>query len=144
MQSMTLFVLHVLTVAFDTIKHGILLDSIGMGGTVCCSISPTLKAGFRVWYWVTAACPLALWPMEFHRVPYYPLCFFYSINVKPLGDDIKRSRLCFHQYEDDTHLYFMLPADSIEAVETMTRCVGVILGRMRVNKLQLNPNKTRC
>lgn len=45
---------------------------------------------------------------------------------------------CYHQYVDDTQLYFYLPSKPKEAAWTLDQCLVSVMNWLRENKLKLN------
>lgn len=80
--------------------------------------------------------------MECHSA-IFPMLF--KINVKPLGEVITREfgRRC-HQCVDDTQLCLTVPLDPKGAMEVLNQCLEAVMGWLRIDKLRLNPNKTRA
>lgn len=65
----------------------------------------------------------------------------FNVYAKLLGEIMQRfGHSC--QYANNTQLHLALPADAREAVETVNRCMVVVLELMRSNNLKFNPGKT--
>ncbi len=69
-----------------------------------------------------------------------PLLF--SIYMLPLGKIIRKYRISFHCYADDTQLYISTRLDETSKLSKITECVKNVKGWMTNNFLLLNSDKT--
>ncbi len=69
-----------------------------------------------------------------------PLLF--NLCMLPLAGVINQYNISFHQYADDTQLYFSLAPDAHNSVSTLLDCIESIKLWMSQNFLQLNKDKT--
>ncbi|KAF7241731.1 Band 4.1-like protein 5 [Varanus komodoensis] len=140
--SASLLVLPDLSVAFNIIDHGILLDRLarlGVGSSAWWWFRPYLASRFqKVVLGDNSSAPWQLC----HGVPqgsiWSPMLF--NIYMKPLGKVI-RFWLRSHQYADDTQLYILFTTTPGEAVAVLNRCLAEVMGWMRASKLSLSPDK---
>ena len=69
----------------------------------------------------------------------------FSLYTNPISSIIhSHSSINYHFYADDTQLYIKLsPANFSYSVQTLKNCVNNIQKSMLINKLKLNPDKTK-
>ncbi|KAF7237686.1 putative RNA-directed DNA polymerase from transposon BS, partial [Varanus komodoensis] len=142
--SASLLVLLDLSVAFDVIDYGILLDrlaDLGVGGTVWQWFHSYLAGQFQMV--VLGDYSSVPWQLC-HGVPQGSILSSMLINIymKLLGEVIRRFGLWSHQYADDTQLYLSFTSAPGEVVAVLNQCLAKVIGWMRANKLSLNPDKT--
>ncbi|KAF7253219.1 hypothetical protein EYD10_00056 [Varanus komodoensis] len=142
--SASLLLLLDLSAAFDTINHRILLErlaGLGVGGSAWQWFYSYLTG--RLQKVVLGDCSSAPWQLC-HGVPQgsvlSPLLF--NIDMKPLGEVIRRFELWCHQYADDTQLYLSFTSTPGEVVAVLSQCLTEVMGWMRASKLSLDPDKT--
>ena len=144
-----LLVLLDMSVAFDTIDHGIFLDRIetrfGITGTA------------KSWYMsylnerhtrVSIGNAQSVEHVLRFSVPQGsvlgPQCF--TMYTHPVGNIIREHNVSFHVYADDIQLYAesdpKVTGDSNRALTNLSTCISKINTWMVQNRLQLNQNKT--
>lgn len=64
----------------------------------------------------------------------------FNLYMRPLGDIIRRHKVQFHLYADDTQLYIPLKAG--DTIQPLLACLGDIKNWLSNNFLRLNENKT--
>lgn len=122
----SILVLLDLSMAFDTIDHGILLDrlscSVGISGKVldwfasylsnrkhCVSINNFKSTFSPVYYGVPQGSIFG------------PILF--SIYMLPLGDIVRRYGIPFHCYADDTQLYLPVKPTDLSVLRSLQACL---------------------
>ena len=135
-----------LSAAFDTVDHDILLQRLestfGISGDVLAWLSSYLSG--REQFVRLGADSSDIMPL-LSGVPQGsvlgPLLFIlYTVDLIEL---IRSQDLCPHLYADDTQLYGSCrPGQVSSLAENVARCVELVAGWMRSNRLQLNGGKT--
>ena len=145
-QQVVVLLLLDLSAAFDTIDHNILLtrlSSLGVKGTSLqwfkCYLTGRSQA-VRVGEATSRPHELA------YGVPQGSVLgpILFSLYMLPLAQLIKKNKIQYHFYADDTQLYLSLSPeeDPSSALEQIEQCVSSIKGWMKNNKLKLNDDKT--
>ena len=146
-QNIVLLVLLDLSAAFDTIDHSLLLrrlsDRIGIKGQALewfrSYLSERLQS-VTVEGETSHSVPLA------YGVPQGSVLgpILFTIYVSPLGDIMRRHKVSFHTYADDTQIYLSFkPSASVdENVKVIQECITDIRSWMIENMLKLNEEKT--
>ncbi len=141
----SLLVLLDLSAAFNTIDHDILIDCLqnykGIQGQALRWFRSYLSDRYHFVYLNGESSQLS--PVKY-GVPQGsvlgPLLF--SINMLPLGNIIRKYRIIFHCYADDTQLYISTRPDETSKLSKQTECVKNVKGWMTNNFLLLNSDKT--
>ena len=137
-----------LSAAFDTIDHDILIDRLhytfGFSGVVL--------AWFKSYLSDRTQCVV----VGDHTSNCLPLSFgvpqgsvlgpiLYTLYTTPLALIIKKHKLNYHMYADDTQLYLSIePSHISDLVTSVENCISDIKIWMLENKLQLNSDKTEA
>ncbi len=131
--------------AFDTIDHDILIDQLQN----YTGIQPQALRWFRSYlsdryHFVYLNGEASQLSTVKYGVPQGsvlgPLLF--SLYVLPLGYIIKKYRISFHCYADDTQLYISTRPDETSKLSKLTECAKNVKDWMTYNFLLLNPDKT--
>lgn len=69
-----------------------------------------------------------------------PLLF--SLYLLPLGSILRKHKIAFHCYADDTQIYMPLKHSDANSLRTLTKCLDEIKAWMALNFLNFNENKT--
>ena len=142
--NMSLLVLLDISVAFDTMDHGILLGrffELGIGGLVFAWLRSFLEdRPQRVQLGERVSTPWSLNCAVPQGSIISPMLF--NIYMRPLGGVIRGYGASCHQYADETQLYISFSSTSVEAVPSLHRCLETVLEWMLLNGLRLNPDKT--
>ncbi len=141
----SLLVLLDLSAAFDTIDHDILIDRLqnymGIQGQALRWFRFYLSDRYHFVYLNGESSQLS--PVKY-GVPQGsvlgPLLF--SIYMLPLGNIIRKYRISFHCYADDTQLYISTRPDETSKLSELTECVKNVRDWMTNNFLLLNSDKT--
>lgn len=71
---------------------------------------------------------------------------FFLVYILPIADILRKHRMMYHGYADDTQLYVRFdpknPASLLEAIARLEACLCELSQWMVENKLKLNPDKT--
>lgn len=62
----------------------------------------------------------------------------FSLYMLPLGCVIRKHKIDFHSYADDTQLYISISPDDFSPIDTLVKCISDINVWMSENVLQLN------
>lgn len=141
-----LLVLLYLSAAFSIIDHGILAENpfhwilVLLDGSLTGSALSFSGRSQRV---VLRDCCCSPWPLAY-GVPQGSLlsAMLFSIYLKSLGEVMRRFGLWCHQYADDHQLYFSIPSNLKEALETLNLVLKKVMDWIKANKQRLNPDKT--
>ncbi len=141
----SLLVLLDLSAAFDTIDHDILIDWLqnytGIQGQALIWFRSYLSDRYHFVYLNGEASQLS--PVKY-GVPQGsvlgPLLF--SLYMLPLGNIIRKYRISFHCYADDTQLYISTRPDETSKLSKLTKYVKNIKDWMTNNFLLLNSDNT--
>uniref|UniRef100_A0A9J8BRN4 Reverse transcriptase domain-containing protein n=1 Tax=Cyprinus carpio carpio TaxID=630221 RepID=A0A9J8BRN4_CYPCA len=141
----SLLVLLDLSAAFDNIDHDILLDRLqnytGIQGQALRWFRSYLSDRYQFVYLNGESSHLS--PVKY-GVPQGsvlgPLLF--SIYMLPLGNIIRKYRISFHCYADDTQLYISTRPGETSKLSKLTECVKNVKDWMTNNFLLLNSDKT--
>ncbi len=141
----SLLVLLDLSAAFDTIDHDILIDRLqnytGIQGQALRWFTSYRSNRYHFVYLNGEASQLS--PVKY-GVPQGsvlgPLLF--SLYMLPLGNIIRKYRISFHCYADDTQLYISTRPDETSKLSKLTECVKIFKDRMINIFLILNWDKT--
>ncbi|XP_064418828.1 RNA-directed DNA polymerase from mobile element jockey isoform X2 [Latimeria chalumnae] len=134
-----------LSLAFDTIDHGVLLHRLehllGISGSVLSWFRSFLEGRSQV---VRLGSSLSA-PAEIScGVPQGSILspMLFAIYLLPLGAIAERFGVGFHCYADDVQLYLDFPANSPGEASVLEKCLGKIRSWMAGNWLRLNQKKT--
>ncbi len=141
----SLIVLLDLSAAFDTIDYDIIIDQMqnytGIQGQALRWFRSYLSDRYHFVYLNRESSQLS--PVKY-GVPQGsvlgPLLF--SIYMLPLGNIIRKYRISFHCYADDTQLYISTRPDETSKLSKLTECVKNVKDWMTNNFLLLNLDKT--
>uniref|UniRef100_A0A8C6KAZ9 Reverse transcriptase domain-containing protein n=1 Tax=Nothobranchius furzeri TaxID=105023 RepID=A0A8C6KAZ9_NOTFU len=143
-RKVTVLVLLDLSAAFDTVDHTILLTRLRRIGL-----------SDAVHRWFTSYLPdrtfmvsLDTCPSSVHGVTcgvpqgsiLGPVLF--NLHMLPLVSVIRRHRVNFHSYADDTQLYISVSPDDTRPMDALFNCILDIKSWMAENFLQLNQDET--
>ncbi len=141
----SLLVLLDLSAALDTIDHDILIDRLqnytGIQGQALRWFRSYLSDRYHFVY--LNGEPSQLSPVKYGVPQGFvlgPLLF--SLYMLPLGNIIRKYRISFHCYADDTQLYISTRPDETSKLSKLTECVKNIKDWMTSNFLLLNSDKT--
>lgn len=141
-----LLVLLDMSAAFDTIDHGVLLDRLftryGISGMAHSWIKSYLSGrsqSVKINNCTSQPCILQF------GVPQGSVMgpILYTLYAAPIADIIRKHRLRYHIYADDTQLYIFFDSDGVDnAVSRIEACVADIRAWMKPNMLKLSDNKS--
>ena len=132
-----------LSAAFDTVDHNILLtrldQQVGIRETALLWFSSYLKHrtfSVSIGQFSSSSAPVS------YGVPQGSILgpMLFSLYMLPLGDIIRKHKISFHLYADDSQLY--LPLKSRDSIQSLLVCLEDIRNWMANNFLQLNGDKT--
>ena len=138
-----------LSSAFDTIDHNILVDRMQKEF----GVTSTAKNWFSTYLTdrTTRVCVLGDYSKDHdlkYGVPQGSVAGppIFTAYAQPVADIIRRYKIGFHIYADDTQLYISFDPKSEEdaaaAKLRMSQCIAEIRAWMLANKLKLNDSKT--
>ncbi len=141
----SLLVLLDLSAAFDTIDHDILMDRFqnytGIQGQALRWFRSYLSDRYHFVYLYRDSSQLS--PVKYglpQGSVLGPLIF--SICMLPLGNIIRKYRISFHCYADETQLYISTRPDETSKLSKLKECVKNVKDWMTNNFLLLNSDKT--
>ncbi len=141
----SLLVLLDLSAAFDTIDHDILIDRLqnytGIQGQALRWFRSYLSDRYHFVYLNGESSHLS--PVKYEVTQgsiLGPLLF--SIYMLPLGNIIRKYKISFHCYADDTQLYITTRPDETSKLSKLTECVKKVKDWMTNHFLLLNSDKT--
>uniref|UniRef100_A0A8D3CRZ4 Reverse transcriptase domain-containing protein n=1 Tax=Scophthalmus maximus TaxID=52904 RepID=A0A8D3CRZ4_SCOMX len=140
----SILVLLDLSAAFDTIDHKILLqrlEHIGIKGTALEWFKSYLSDRFQ---FVNVNNKSSIHTKVRHGVPQGSVLgpILFTLYILPLGNIIRKRRINFHCYADDTQLYLSIKPDETNQVDKLLDCLKDIKAWMTYNFLLLNSEKT--
>uniref|UniRef100_A0A8D3AUE7 Reverse transcriptase domain-containing protein n=1 Tax=Scophthalmus maximus TaxID=52904 RepID=A0A8D3AUE7_SCOMX len=140
----SILVLLDLSAAFDTIDHKILLqrlEHIGIKGTALEWFKSYLSDRFQ---FVNVNNKSSMHTKVRHGVPQGSVLgpILFTLYILPLGNIIRKRRINFHCYADDTQLYLSIKPDETNQVDKLLDCLKDIKAWMTYNFLLLNSEKT--
>lgn len=135
-----------LSAAFDTIDHPVLLDRLSVryrvSGTAHKWIQSYLSyrsQSVKIGDSTSQPCVLQF------GVPQGSVMgpILYTMYAAPIGDVIRRHRLRYHIYADDTQIYTFFETEEVDdAVSRIEACAAELSAWMKVNMLKLSDGKT--
>uniref|UniRef100_A0AAQ4QM23 Reverse transcriptase domain-containing protein n=1 Tax=Gasterosteus aculeatus aculeatus TaxID=481459 RepID=A0AAQ4QM23_GASAC len=134
-----------LSAAFDTIDHCILLQRlehlIGIKGTALSWFKSYLSDRSQ---FVLVNGESSKTTNVGHGVPQGSVLgpILFTLYMLPLGDLIRKHRINFHCYADDTQLYLSIKPEETDQLVRLQECLGDIKTWMTGNFLMLNSEKT--
>uniref|UniRef100_A0A8D3CNL5 Reverse transcriptase domain-containing protein n=1 Tax=Scophthalmus maximus TaxID=52904 RepID=A0A8D3CNL5_SCOMX len=140
----SILVLLDLSAAFDTIDHKILLqrlEHIGIKQTALEWFKSYLSDRFQ---FVNVNNKSSMHTKVRHGVPQGSVLgpILFTLYILPLGNIIRKRRINFHCYADDTQLYLSIKPDETNQVDKLLDCLKDIKAWMTYNFLLLNSEKT--
>uniref|UniRef100_A0A3P9HQ40 Reverse transcriptase domain-containing protein n=1 Tax=Oryzias latipes TaxID=8090 RepID=A0A3P9HQ40_ORYLA len=142
---LSILVLLDLSAAFDTIDHSILLhrleQDIGIRGSALQWFKSYLSDRYQ---FVNVNGHSSQCTRVNYGVPQGSVLgpILFTLYMLPLGNIIRKHRINFHCYADDTQLYLSMKPDQNEDIEKLNACIRDIKTWMTINYLLLNPEKT--
>ncbi|KAI2647171.1 RNA-directed DNA polymerase from mobile element jockey [Labeo rohita] len=134
-----------LSAAFDTIDHDILIDRLqnyaGIQGQALRWFRSDLSDRYHFVYLNGESSQLS--PVKY-GVPQGPVLgpLLFSIYMLPLGNIIRKHRISFHCYANDTQLNISTRPDETSKLSKLTECVKNVKDWMTNNFLLSNSDKT--
>lgn len=143
MESASLLIFLDLSVAFDILNHGIVLEhlsDLGLDEPVLHWFHSLFSERFQKV--VLEDSFFSPWPVAFGILS-SPFCLPHFLNfcMKPLGE-VKGLELRCPQCADVAQLYLSIPLDSQGGSGNLNRGLESVMGWRRTNKLKRNPDKT--
>ncbi len=134
-----------LSAAFDAVDHNILLQRLENWVW----LSGMVHKWFRSYlegrgYYVSIGEHKSQWTSMTCGVPqgsiFAPLLF--SLYILPLGQIMRKIKIAYHSYADDTQIYLALSPNDYSPIDSLCQCIDGINSWMCQNFLRLNKEKT--
>ena len=134
-----------LSAAFDTVDHDILIDRL----KTWVGLSDTALNWFRSYlenrnYYVSIGNFVSNNIKMSCGVPQGSILgpLLFNLYMLPLGQVIKKNKIAYHSYADDTQIYIALSPNDYSPIDNLCNCIEQINAWMTQNFLQLNKDKT--
>ena len=134
-----------LSAAFDTVDHDILIDRL----KTWVGLSDTALNWFRSYlenrnYYVSIGNFVSNNIKMSCGVPQGSILgpLLFNLYMLPLGQVIKKNKIAYHSYADDTQIYIALSPNDYSPIDNLCNCIEQINAWMTQNFLQLNKDRT--